>query len=112
MNQSPDSRLRGLTCPTRNVRARGGTFGRPGHFGASWGIVERQKWAEPCGLDPKMRESVEACARARPVKCNVTETLQKRYSNVHVEACARARPVKALPASGEAQRSRRKKATV
>ena len=26
MNQSPDSRLRGLTCPTRNVRARGGTF--------------------------------------------------------------------------------------
>ena len=43
MNQSPDSRLRGLACPTRNVRARGGTFGRPGHFGASWGIVEHRK---------------------------------------------------------------------
>ena len=54
MNQSPDSRLRGLTCPTRNVRAWGGTFGRPGHFGASRGIVERRKWAELCGLDPKM----------------------------------------------------------
>ena len=35
MNQSPDSRLRGLTCPTRNVRARGGTFGRPGHIARS-----------------------------------------------------------------------------
>ena len=55
--------------------------------------AKRQGWQE-AWLDqivsllpgPKMRESVEACARARPVK--------------------------ALPASGEAQRSRRKKATV